>query len=77
MVSMLWFGLAVFLGLICLFFYRDFLILTFITALYTSVFSAMGVNNLTDSALVFLGLALAFLVTYKVIFKGKLKDEEA
>ncbi len=77
MVSMLWFGLAVFLGFVYLFFPRKAVLLIGVAALYTSVFAAMGINSLMDSAVVFLALGILIFGVSYLLLKGTLKDEEA
>ena len=77
MVSLLWFGLAIFIGVVYLFFPRQSVLMLGLTALYTSVFAAMGVNDLLNSALVFFSLGVVIFAVNQLFLKGKIKDEEA
>ncbi len=76
MTSVLWFGAAAVLGVVYLFAPEQFVLISAVSALYTSIFAALGVNDILQSLAVFIGLMITFTLVTIFAFKKQLKDEE-
>ncbi len=76
MTSVLWFGAAAVLGVVYLFAPEQFVLISAVSALYTSIFAVLGVNDLLQSFAVFVGLMITFSLVSIFALKKHLKDEE-
>ncbi len=76
MESAIWFGLALFFGLIYIFVPSNFFLSLALAGLYTSFFAALGVKGMLTGALVYLILSGVFVLGIKILFKNNVKDDE-